>query len=104
MGSFHVVGFAQEDAGFIKCLWVHSNSPWVSLGSSGVVGFTRVRPGVRWVHLQSFGSLAFALEVVGFTRRRPEGRWVHAGGWVHSGSPWGSFGSFGVVEFTRIRI
>ena len=75
----------------------------MSLGSSGVVEFTRVRPGGRWVHLQSLGpwhspwkslgSLGVALRVVGFMRGR----------WVHSGSPWGSFGSSWVVEFTRIR-
>ena len=54
------------------------------LGSSGVVGFTRVRPGGRWVHSGLFGSLWFAIGVVGFIRVHPGGRsvcsefrWVH---------------------------
>ena len=80
--------------------WVHSGSRWGSLGSSGVVGFTRVRAGVCWVHPGSLVSLGFALwvvefalGVVGFMRGR----------WVQLGSPWESFGSFGDIVFTLIR-
>ena len=64
MGSSSVVGFTwQEDAGFINGLWVHSSTPWVSLGSSGDVGFTRVRPGGSWAYPGSLCSLRFALPV-----------------------------------------
>ena len=52
---------------------VYSGYNSVSLGSSGVVGFTQGRPGGGWVHQWSFGSLKFALRVVRFNR----GRWVH---------------------------
>ena len=95
----------------------------MSLGSFGIVGFTRVRPGGRCVHVGSFGPLVRALVVVGsirgrlvslaralgslgafvvvgFTRARPEGLWVHAGSFgllacalVHAGS----LGSSGVT-------
>ena len=58
-----------------------------------VVGFTRVRPGGRWVHPGSLGSLRCALIIVGFIRGRL----------VHSGSPWGSLGSSGLVWFARER-
>ena len=54
LGSFRwalgVVGY------FLGC-WVHSGAPWVSLSSSGVIEFTRVRPGDQWVHPGSLGSL-----------------------------------------------
>ena len=63
------------------------------MGSSGVVGFTRVRPAGQWVHPGSFDSLEYALGVVRFIR----------GLWVNSGSPWGSQCSSGVVGFTRVR-
>ena len=87
---------------------VHLGSRWWSLGSFEVVGL---------VHLQSLGSLGFALGVAeyalvvnGFHRRR----WVHLGSpWgslgssgfngVHSDSPWGSFSLSGVVGFTPDR-
>ena len=36
--------------GFILGNWGQSDVPWGSLDSSGVVGFTRERPGVLWVH------------------------------------------------------
>ena len=62
------------------------------MGSSGIVGLTRVRRWYRWVHPRLFGSLGFALGVVGFIRGR----------WIHSGSRWVSFGSSGVVGITRV--
>ena len=67
--------------------------PWWSLGSSGVVGFARVRPGCRCVHLGSFGSLVFALGIVGLIRSR----------WIDSRSLWVSSGSSWVVCFTLVR-
>ena len=64
---------------------VHSVSPWGSLGSSGVVGFTRVRLGGlllfrgRRVHSASFlGSLGSS-GVAGFTPVGPAGLWVRPG-------------------------
>ena len=38
----------------------------------------------RLIHPRSLGSLGCAMGLVGFIR----------GGWVHSGVPWGSLGSF----------
>ena len=93
------LGFALGVDGFIRSRWVHSGSRWGSFSSSGVVVFTRVRPGGRWVrsrchwvHAPSLGSLGFALRVVGFIRDR----------WVHSDSPFGSLGSSEFVGFTRV--
>ena len=43
---------------------------WGSLGSSGVVGFSRVRPRGCCVNPGSLGSIARSLGVVGFTRGR----------------------------------
>ena len=105
-GLLDSLRYALGVARFIQVIWVHSGSPWGSLDSCWFVGFTRIRPGGRWVHLESFGSLAFALEVVGFIRVRPKDHWVDArsfgslrftlgvfqfirGRWVHSGSPLG---------------
>ena len=96
-GSLGSLMFALGVVGFIQGCWVHSGSP---LGSSGVVGFIRVRPagrlvcsGVRWVHPRWLGSLRFALGFV----------WFIGGRWVHSGSPCGPLDSSGVVGFTRFR-
>ena len=118
-GSSWVIGFTQKRT---RCRWVYfdapwgllgscavvgfmrSGTPWGSLGSSGVVGFSRVRssvvvgfnrvrPGGRWVHPESLGSLRSAMGIVwfirgplvhsmqfvGFTRLRHGGRWVHPG-------------------------
>ena len=85
---------------------MNPTTPWGSLGSSGFVHFTRVRPGGSWVHPGSLGLLEFALGVVGFTQGRS----------VHSGSPWGSLvhpgtlgslgfalGAVGVVGLTQVR-
>ena len=58
----------------------------------GVVRFSLVRPGGRWVHPGLFGSLVFALGVVGFIRGR----------WIHSGTRWGSLDSTGVFGFTKV--
>ena len=59
---------------FMRGRWVHSGAPW---GSSGVVGVTRVRPGVRWVHpgapwesLSSSGVVGFTLVCAGGRRNR----------------------------------
>ena len=65
----------------------------MSLRSSVVVGFTRVRPGGHWVHPGYLRSLRCALVIVGFI-------W---GRLVQSSSPWGSLGSSGFVWFTRER-
>ena len=79
--------------GFILGRWVHSVAPWGSFGSSGVVRITQLRPGYRWIHMGSFGSLRCALGVFGFIRVRL----------VHSGAPRGALGSSGVVGFTPVR-
>ena len=76
-----------QDVRFIRGRWVHLRSHCVSLGSSRVVTFTRVRLWGGWIHPGSLGSLGFVLGVVGFIR----------GCWVHSGSPLGSMGLSGVV-------
>ena len=68
-----VVEYALVVTGFHRRCWVHLVSPWVSLGSSGLTGFTRIRPGVLSVYSGSLGSLWIAMGVVGFIR----GRWVH---------------------------
>ena len=68
--------------------------------SFGVIRFSRVRPGGSWVDLGSLGSIGFALGVVGFAVGVVG---FICGCYVHLGSPWVSFGSSGVVEFTRIR-
>ena len=94
-----VQSIAFEDVGFIRCRWVHSRTPWGSLGSCGVVEFFRTCPGGcsvhsgslgsfarhggHWVNPGSLGALARALRVVGFIRRR----------WVQSRVPWVSMGS-----------
>ena len=74
-------------------LGFHSGATWRSLGISGVVGFTCVRSGGRWVHPGSLGSHGFALWIVGFI----------LGCRVHSHAPSGSLGSSGVVRYTRVR-
>ena len=91
---------------FIRGRWVHSGAPWGVLGLSWVVGVTQVRSGYRcvhtgfsslhadrWIHPRSLGSLRCTMVVVGFIRGR----------WVHSGAPWWSLGSSGVVGFTLVR-
>ena len=103
-GSFGSLGSALGGVGFMRVFgfiggrWFHSGAPWGSLGSSGVVGFTPVRPGGLWVHLGSFGSLGSTLvalgscaslgssEAVGFTRVRHGGRWVHP--WLLGSRGW----------------
>ena len=89
------VGFMRV-VGIVRGRWVHSIAPWGSLGSSGVVGFTRVRPVRRWVHAASLVSsgvaLVYALGFVGFIRCR----------WVLSSAPCGSLRSSVVVGFTRV--
>ena len=70
------------------------------MGSSGVVGFTRVRAGGRWIYSGSLCSLGFALWVVGFALGVVR---FMRGLWIHLISLWGSLGSSGVVRFTRVR-
>ena len=99
MGSFEFVPVGLEvvgislvrsgDVGFFRVpyrslgsfvfIWF---SPWRSLGSSGVIGLTMVRPRGRWVHQGSFGSLWFVqvcLGVVWFIRVRSSRPRVHSG-------------------------
>ena len=51
--------------GFIRGCWDHWCATWVPSGSSGVTGFTGVRPGG---HRGSLGSLGCALMAVVFIR------------------------------------
>ena len=64
---------------FIQGRWVNLGVPLESMGSSGVVALTCVRPWGRWVNLgvllESMGSSG----VVTFTRVLPGSRWVHPG-------------------------
>ena len=99
----------------------------------GVVGFTRIRTGGRWVHPGLLGSVVFALGSLGWSgivRFNLVRVWLSLGSsgvvcsllfalgvvgfalavvgftrgrWVHLGFPWGSLCSSGVVWFTRIR-
>ena len=71
-----------------------SRAAWVSFILSGVVGFTCVQPGCRWVHAGSLGSQAHALGVVGYIHVR----------WVHSRALCGSLVSSEVVGFTHVRL
>ena len=77
-GTLGSLRFALRVVGFIRGLCVstrvrtsgrsvHSHSPWVTLGSPSVVRFTLVR---LVDGLDSSG-------IVGFTRVRPWYRWVH---------------------------
>ena len=66
-------------------------APLVSLGSFGVVGFTRAHPWCGWVHSRSLDSLGCALVVYGFI-------W---GSFVHSCAPLASLRSTWVVGFSR---
>ena len=87
LGSSQVVGFGLGVAGFIACRWIRKGILWGPLASSGVIGFTRARPGCRWFYSVSFVSFACALVFVGSIRGRR----------VHSHAPWGSLDSSGVV-------
>ena len=104
-------------------------APRWSSGTSGVAGFTQVRPWGRRVHPRSQDSLGSALGVVVFIPVRwvywgafcgLSVRLVHPGSlgslgctrsvvgfirgrWVHRGSPWGSSGSSGATGFTGVR-
>ena len=73
-----VVGFIQSarftrvrlGSGRVQPDSFHTGSRCGSFGSSGVVGFSRVRPWGRWVHPRSLDSLGFAMGVTGFIRGR----------------------------------
>ena len=78
---------------FIRDGGVHLVALSVSLGSSGIVGITRVGPGRRSVHLRSLGSLGSVLVVVGYILGRS----------VRPGSHWLYLGSSRVVGFTQFR-
>ena len=111
MGSSRVVGFIRVrtagrwvhpgSLGVVGCLWF----ALVIVGFIlGVVEFIRV---LR-VHSHSLRGLLSSSAFVGFTRVRPGGRWVRSWGrWVHLGSPWGSLVSLGfalgVVVFIKIH-
>ena len=68
--------FALGVVEFIQGCWVHIGSPLGSLGSSGVVGFIRVRPGGRWVRSVVGCVHPRSLSLLRFTRC-----------WFHSDSP-----------------
>ena len=101
-GSLGTSGFTCVRSG--GCL-VNSGSlgsfAYTLRGLSWVFGFARARPGDRWVHLGSMGSLT-----------RPGCRWVRSRapvGWlgssgVQSRAPWWSLGSSVVIWFTRSRL
>ena len=74
--------------GFSWGRWVHSRTPCGSLGSSGVVEFSRACPGGHWVHSQSLCSLVVAIGVVG----------VHPGSFDSL-----TMGSYEVVAFNHVR-
>ena len=82
--------FALRVVGFIRRHWVHFCG---SFGSSGITGFTPIRPWGRWLLPGSFSLLEFALVVVGFIRGRLE----------HWGLPWVLLRTTGVVGFTWVR-
>ena len=104
--SVHLWSLARA-LGSVWFIWecsVHSRAPWRSMGSlahapgvagfaytlrglSWVFGFARARPGDRWVHLGSMGSLTRP----GCRRVRPR-------------APVGSLGSSAVILFTRSRL
>ena len=84
--------FNRVRAGGHPGCWVHSGVPWGAMGSSGVVGFTRVRPGGRRVHPGSLDSLTCALRFVRFIWRR----------WVYSCVLSSIVCALGVVGFTRV--
>ena len=86
--------------GFIWGRWIHLGSRWGSLGISGVVVFTCVRPWGRWVPLWSFGSIGFTLGIVGFALGVVRFIWSRC---VHLGSCWGSFGLSRAAGFTQVR-
>ena len=54
-GSLWSLRFTLGIVRFIRVRWVHSGLPRWSLGSFEVVGLSRVRRGVRWVHPESVG-------------------------------------------------
>ena len=74
-----------------------------SLGSSSVVGFTRMRPRSSWIHLGSLGSLICAMDV-GLTRACANSVvGFILGRWVHFTERWMLMGSSRVVRFTCVR-
>ena len=84
LGSLGSLRFALEVVGNIQSRFVHLCSPLASSGSSGVIRFTRVRPGGSWAHPGSLCSLRFALRAgvwsssfVGFAPVRLGCCWVH---------------------------
>ena len=91
---------------YIRCHWVHRGAPWESFGSSGVAGFTGVRPVCRRFHPGSLGSLGCAQGIVGFIwvvffpGVRPLGVGIIRVGWVHLDAPLVSSGSSG---FSGVR-
>ena len=91
-----------------KCRWVHSTEPCKLMGSSWVVGFIRTRPGGRWVHLGSLGSLerlvscwVYPSSLGSFGCAVGVVRFI-CGLLVHSRASWGSLDLSGVVGFTLV--
>ena len=87
LGSFGVVLFTRMSPG--GC--------WVPPGSSGIFEFTPVRPGGRCVHPGSLGSFTCDLGVVGFILGCLFTLVRSGGGRVHPGHP-GSLGSLGCAD------
>ena len=98
-GTLGSLGFALGVVGFILSGWVDSSGV-VALGSSWDVAFALGIGGFilgRWVHL---GASLSSSGVVVFTRVRPGSLGASAGCTqrVVLGSPWGSLGSFGFTQ------
>ena len=96
---------------------VYSGASWAWSRSFVLVGFFSALPWVRWDQSGSLGSFWPAMGVGGFIRvrcgstlgvvvfvrgRRGVVRFIRVR-WVHSGSHWGSTGSFGLVGFIWVR-
>ena len=73
-GSLDSLACAQSLVKVFQRRWVHLRAPCVSLGLSGIVGFTDKRLGGLWLKPGSLGSFACILGVIGFIR----GLWVHS--------------------------
>ena len=93
LGSSAVVGFTRVHR---RCLWGHPGSLSLLSRGLGVVELIRglsVHSCAPWVSLGSYGVIVARPVVVGTIR----------GGWVHSNALWVSLGSSCVVGFTLAR-
>ena len=93
LGLSGMFGFTLRIVGLIRGRWVHLGTPLGSMGSPGVVVFTRMRPGGRWFRLGSLRSPARALGIDEFISCR----------WVSSRAPWRSLCTSGGVTFTCVH-